>query len=258
VGVRGGAQRNLAEDHPSAWIRFWGKSMSNHEYSDQSPNRITVAGAEARVLSPTDLFEVACGVGGCESNCCTKSAPVVLNPYELSLICRESRMSYEDLLDIVDTDRANNFPLVMLPRDPACHFWTGRGCSIYRGRPLACRLFPLGRVFENRASHIVQPAVNLCTGISSAPSRTVADYLASQDTDLLIRMADAWIEFVNEVERLPLRDAPITSVAFHMLVYSPDTPPSQGPVEARQSLEDRFLLRLSTARKQLPRFLKMF
>ena len=54
--------------------------------------------------------------GGCDSNCCKASAPIVLNPYEIALICRESTMSYEDLLDIVDTDRANGFPLVMLPR----------------------------------------------------------------------------------------------------------------------------------------------
>jgi len=224
--------------------------------ADKHPS-ITIAGQDARVLDRHDRFEISCDVDGCESNCCTKSAPIILNPYEIALICREGGMSYEDLLDVVETDRANNFPLVMLPRDPACHFWTKRGCRIYRGRPLACRLYPLGRVFEHHASHIVHPSVNHCTGISSAPSRTVADYLASQDTDLLIRMADAWIEFVNEIERLPLRDAPVTSIVFHMLVYSPDTPPSAGHADASQSPEDRFLLRLSTARQQLPRFLKL-
>ncbi len=223
----------------------------------EQSSTIQIAGQDARVLGPGDLFEVSCDTNGCDSNCCTKSAPIVLNPYEIALLCRESGLSYEDLLDVVETDRANNFPLVMLPRDPACHFWTGRGCRIYRGRPLACRLYPLGRVFEHHASHIVHPSVNLCTGISTRPSRTVADYLASQDTNLLIRMADAWIEFVNEIERLPLRDAPVTSIAFHMLVYSPDTPPSEGPAHASQSLEDRFLLRLATARQQLPRFLKL-
>ncbi len=223
----------------------------------EQSSTIQIAGQDARVLGPGDLFAVSCGVDGCASNCCTKSAPIILNPYEIALICRESGVSYEDLLDVVETDRANSFPLVMLPRDPVCHFWTGRGCSIYQGRPLACRLYPLGRVFERNASHIVHPSVNLCTGISCAPSRRVAEYLASQDTDLQIRMADAWIEFVNEIERLPLRDAPVTSVAFHMLVYSPDTPPAEGPADAGQSSEDRFLLRLVTARQQLPRFLKL-
>ncbi len=224
--------------------------------TDHKPS-IKIAGADARVLEPSDPFEVSCDINGCASNCCTQSAPIILNPYELSLICRESGTSYEDLLDDLETGRANNFPLVMLLRNPACRFWTGRGCSIYHARPLACRLYPLGRVFEHRASHIVRPAVNVCSGISATPSRTVSDYLATQDTGLLIQMADAWIEFVSEIERLPLQDTPVTSVAFHMLVYSPDTPPAAGVAGADLKLEERFLLRLQTARQQLPRFLKL-
>jgi hypothetical protein len=68
-------------------------------------------------------------------------------------------------------------------------------------------------------------------------------------------MADQWIEFVSYIEQLPLPDAPVTSVAFHMLVYSPDTPPALGQTGFGLSLEDSFILRLTTAREQLPRFL---
>lgn len=221
------------------------------------PPSIIIAGADARILQPGDAFSVSCDANGCSANCCTKSAPIILNPYELALICRESGMSYEDLLDIVDTDRAKAFPLVMLPRDPACHFWTGKGCSIYQGRPLACRLYPLGRVFEQGASYIVHPELNICSGLSSTPARAVDDYLKSQDVDQQIEMADKWIAFVSDIEQLPLQDTPVTSVAFHMLVYSPDTPPAEGRIDPSLSLEERFMLRLTTAREQLPRFLNL-
>jgi Fe-S-cluster containining protein len=224
--------------------------MSNHPSTS-----IRVAGADARPLSETDLMQLSCGSGGCSSNCCRSSAPIVLNPYEIALICRESGMTYEDLLDIVETDRVNGFPLVMLPRDPACHFWTEIGCRIYRARPLACRLFPLGRVFDNGRSHVVLPECNVCTGLAPSPTKTVADYLRNQDTAVYIKMADQWIEFVNEVERQPLPDKPLTSIAFHMLVYSPDTPPAVENSETITSPEERFSLRLTTAQKQLPRFL---
>jgi Fe-S-cluster containining protein len=216
---------------------------------------VKVAGTDAKVLSESDMLHLSCGVNGCDSNCCTKSAPIVLNPYEIALICREAGMSYEDLLDVVDTGRAKGFPLVMLPRDPFCHFFTGKGCRIYPSRPLACRLYPLGRVFEHGRSHIVLPELNVCSGLSSSSAHTVADYLRTQDTALHIEMADRWIEFVSEMETMPLPDKPVTSVAFHMLVYSPDTPPSALPAEA-STPEDRFLLRLATAREQLPRFLR--
>ena len=225
-----------------------------------SPDKLSltlkVAGADARVLSESDLLQLSCGVNGCTSNCCTKSAPIVLNPYEIASICRESKMSYEDLLDIVETDRVNGFPLVMLPRDPACHFWTDRGCRIYQDRPLACRLFPLGRVFENGRSYIILPDRNLCAGLVSAPVRTLTDYLREEDTEMQIRMADAWIEFVTDMEDLHLPDKPVTSIAFHLLVYSPDTPPASGPAHAPGSPEERFLLRMATARRKLPEFLR--
>jgi Fe-S-cluster containining protein len=223
--------------------------------SNQTPTSIRVAGTDAAVLAESDLLQLSCGSDGCSANCCTKSAPIVLNPYEIALMCRESGMSYEDLLDLVETDRAKGFPLVMLPRDPSCHFWTAKGCRIYQARPLACRLYPLGRVFDNGQSHIVQPELNICSGLAPSPARTVGDYLASQDVDIQIQMADSWIEFVSAMELLPLPDKPVTSVAFHMLVYSPDTPPAVGHPELSSSLEDRFILRLATAREQLPRFL---
>ncbi len=216
---------------------------------------VRIAGTDTRILSESDLIQLSCGVNGCSSNCCTKSAPIVLNPYEIALICRESNMSYEDLLDIVDTDRAKGFPLVMLPRDPHCHFWTGKGCRIYQGRPLACRLYPLGRVFDQGESHLVLPELNICSGLSLSPVNTVVEYLHYQNTAALIQMADRWIEFVSDIEQKPLPDAPVTSVAFHMLVYSPDTPPAVGHSDDTLSLEERFILRLDTAKNQIPRYL---
>jgi Fe-S-cluster containining protein len=223
---------------------------------NNSLKTIRIAGSDAVPLSGSDPVQLTCGIAGCGSNCCTNGPHIILNPYEVDRICKAGGMSYEDLLDIVETERVDGFPLVMLPRDPACHFWTDRGCRIYEARPLACRLFPLGRVFENGRSYIVLPDRNLCTGLVAAPARTLADYLGEQDTETQILMADVWIEFVTDMEELHLPDEPVTSVAFHLLVYSPDTPPSSGPAHAPGTPEERFLLRMETARQKLPQFLR--
>lgn len=224
---------------------------------EQSRKRtIRVAGSDAAALELSDPIQLSCGTTGCSSNCCAKGPHIILNPYEISLICSAAAMSYEDLLDIVETDRVNGFPLVMLPRDPACHFRTEAGCRIYGARPLACRLFPLGRVFENGHSFVVLPDRNRCTGLVTAPAQRLADYLREQDTETQVSMADAWISFVTDMEQLHLPDKPVTSIAFHMLVYSPDTPPTSDTSHAPSTPEERFLLRLATARQNLPRFLK--
>jgi len=217
---------------------------------------VRIAGNDAVPLEGSDPVQLTCGTDGCPSNCCTNGPPIVLNPYEISRICTAGGMSYDDLLDIVETDRVNGFPLVLLPRDPACPFWGEQGCHVYAARPLACRLFPLGRVFENGRSHMVLPDRNRCTGLAPAPARTLADYLREQDTETAITMADRWIEFVNEMEVLGFPDTPVTSVAFHMLVYSPDTPPSDEAGAHPSAEEERFLLRLTTSRRKLPQFLR--
>jgi Fe-S-cluster containining protein len=216
---------------------------------------VTIAGGEARTLQGADTVELMCDTGGCAANCCKNGPPIILNPYEIDRICVAAGMSYEDLLDVVETDRADGFPLVMLPRDPACHFWIAKGCRIYEARPLACRLFPLGRVFENGRSHIVLPGRNICSGLIPSPSHTLEDYLQEQVTKIHIAMADQWIEFVSEMEQQGLPDAQVTSVAFHMLVYSPDTPPTDDVSPLPVSAEERFLLRLATARRKLPQLL---
>jgi Fe-S-cluster containining protein len=218
--------------------------------------RIAVAGSAVRPLVASDLVELTCGTAGCPSTCCKNGPPIVLNPYEIELICRASGRSYEDLLDVVETDRADGFPLVMLPREPACHFWTEKGCRIYRARPLACRLFPLGRVFDRGRSYIVLPDRNRCSGLVASPTRTLKEYLREQDTETLVRMADVWITFVEDMERADLPDAPVTSVAFHLLVYSPDTPPTDDGSRVPSGPEERYLLRLATSRQKLPEFLR--
>ncbi|MDH4162105.1 MAG: YkgJ family cysteine cluster protein [Nitrospirota bacterium] len=217
---------------------------------------IRIAGSDSVAMEMNDPVGLTCGVAGCDANCCKNGPHIILNPYEIALICSASGLSYEDLLDVVETDRVNGFPLVMLPRDPACHFWTEQGCSIYAARPLACRLFPLGRVFDHGRSFFVTPDRNLCKGLAQAPSRTLAQYLDEQDTKTQITMADRWIEFVTEMEQQSFPDKPVTSVAFHMLVYSPDTPPSSDSAQSPESPEDRFLLRMDTARRKLPQFLR--
>ena len=89
----------------------------------------------------------------------------------------------------------------------------------------------------------------------NAPTGTVGEYLKVQDAARFIEMADQWIAFVSDMERFGLADKPVTSVAFHMLVYSPDTPPLAGDLRTGISPEELFRLRLDTAREQVPRYL---
>jgi len=184
---------------------------------------IKVAGADAKVLEDSNLVQLSCASRAAVPTAARKARPSFSIPTNSDDL-QERSMSYEDLLDIVETDvrRVSRLSCcrVILPAISG-----RRGCSIYRARPLACSSI------RWEGSSIMDAHISYCPISMSAPAchRHRQDRCRlSQGTghQMLIQMADHWIDFVSEMERLPLSDKPVTSIAFHMLVYSPDTPPA--------------------------------
>lgn len=100
---------------------------------------------------------VKAGCGGCEgcSACCRGMGnSIVLDPYDVYRLTVEMGSSFEALmqgkiqLHVVDGVILPN--LAMNGPDEACAFLDENGrCSIHPYRPGICRLFPLGRIYEN-------------------------------------------------------------------------------------------------------------
>jgi uncharacterized protein len=71
-------------------------------------------------------------------------------------------------------------------RKPACKFYSAaNGCRVHEHRPLACRLYPLGR---HRVEGITGyyhptkalPCLSLCPDVTALPNKTVGEYLQEQ------------------------------------------------------------------------------
>lgn len=100
---------------------------------------------------------VKAGCGGCEgcSACCQGMGnSIVLDPYDVYRLTAEMGSSFESLmqgkiqLHVVDGMILPN--LAMNGPNEACAFLNENGrCSIHPYRPGICRLFPLGRIYEN-------------------------------------------------------------------------------------------------------------
>ena len=80
----------------------------------------------------------------------------------------------------------------------------GLGCSVHHARPLACRLFPIGRQIQNGASqYIFQgtsfPCLKECPGVAELPHLTVSDYLLGQETRLFELAQDEYLEVMQNV-----------------------------------------------------------
>ena len=78
------------------------------------------------------------------------------------------------------------------------------GCSVHKGRPLACRLFPIGRqIQQNKIQYIYQgtefPCLNGCSEVLELPKITVNDYLSGQETGLYEQAQDEYLEVMQNL-----------------------------------------------------------
>jgi len=104
---------------------------------------------EARI-QPNDVFTFRCSKElDCFTLCC-RNVSIVLTPYDVLRMKRALRLNSSEFLDkytVAMNTRGKRLPVLILKMEGEqlqCPFVTQEGCSIYRHRPWACRMYPLG------------------------------------------------------------------------------------------------------------------
>lgn len=111
--------------------------------------------SDGRFYTANDLVKADCGgCRGCFACCRGMGTSVILDPYDSFCLCAGLGMSFEELLqERVELNLADRLilpNLKMAGEEEACTFLSGEGrCDIHGFRPGMCRLFPLGRYYEN-------------------------------------------------------------------------------------------------------------
>jgi Fe-S-cluster containining protein len=130
-------------------------------------------------------FSYRCGACG---RCCHNQV-ISLSPAELLAIARTSGIA-TDAARARYTERRGS--LLRFREDGGCAALDGTRCSIHPGRPLACRLYPLGleRTPDGDRFIRLEPAQGSAGryGVDGA----VGDYLKDQDVDELLGMAERY------------------------------------------------------------------
>ena len=123
--------------------------------------------SDGRLYGLEDMVRADCaGCAGCSACCMGMGKSVVLDPYDVYRLVNGTGMSFETLLqkhlelNVVDGVILPN--LKMAGAQEACAFLNEEGrCSVHPYRPGICRIFPLGRLYENGSfQYILQ--VNEC------------------------------------------------------------------------------------------------
>lgn len=113
--------------------------------------------SDGKLYGLNDMVKAGCeDCVGCSACCHGMGTSIVLDPYDIYRLTVELGQTFESLLagkielNVVDGMILPN--LSMSGPEEACGFLDENGrCSIHPFRPGICRLFPLGRIYENRS-----------------------------------------------------------------------------------------------------------
>ena len=111
--------------------------------------------SDGKLYGSNDMVKADCG--GCKGccDCCTgMGSSIILDPLDVHRLVRGLKKSFGELMETaVELNVADGVilpNLKMTGEKDACFFLNDSGrCNIHAHRPGICRLFPLGRFYEN-------------------------------------------------------------------------------------------------------------
>jgi Fe-S-cluster containining protein len=139
---------------------------------------------------------------------CCHGNNVFLNPWELAYIAREKNLSpkeFQDQYCDFEGIRLRFNGKEDLRSKSACNqYLENFGCSVHKGRPLACRLFPLGRQIQNeQANYVFQgeifPCLDGCAEVTKLPHLSVGEYIKGQCTGPFEQAQDHYLEVMQNI-----------------------------------------------------------
>ena len=111
--------------------------------------------SDGRLYTANDMVKIGCGgCAGCSECCKTVDDTIVLDPYDIFQLEQALNTGFDSLLasriELSITDGIILPHLKIRPNGLGCTFLDEAGrCSIHDHRPGFCRMFPMGRIYEN-------------------------------------------------------------------------------------------------------------
>lgn len=113
--------------------------------------------SDGKLYTANDMVKADCGdCVGCSACCQGMGTSILLDPRDIFMLTTNLGVTFEQLL--VEAVELNMIDGIILPNlkmsveKDSCIFLNDEGrCQIHAFRPGICRLFPLGRFYENRS-----------------------------------------------------------------------------------------------------------
>ena len=155
-------------------------------------------------LNTDSILPLTCSRSG---SCCFGKA-VMLNPWELLSFSIEKKITVREFRDLYC-----EFGGIRLRFDgkqdkkgqQACsQYIDNMGCSVHLGRPLACRLYPLGRKIQFDKAHYIYegekfPCLTDCAEVLELPKMSVGEYMKGQGAEPFEKAQDEYLIVMQNI-----------------------------------------------------------
>ena len=164
-------------------------------------------------LSTESILPLTCSRSG---TCCFGKA-VMLNPWELLSFSIEKKVTQREFRDLYCD--FGGIRLTFNGKEDkkgqkACsQYIENKGCGVHLGRPLACRLYPLGRQIQFDKAHYIYegnqfPCLTDCAEVLELPKLSVGEYLKGQGANPFEKAQDEYLKVMQN----------IADIAFELLL----------------------------------------
>lgn len=151
-----------------------------------------------------DVLPLTCSRRG---SCCF-GKNVRINPWELATLANTKGISVSEFIE--NYCECGGTKLIFNGSssdrgEKACSQYIDNfGCSLHTGRPLVCRLYPIGRHLQNnQVNYIFEgrefPCLRDCAEVTELPLMTIGEYLDGQQTELFENAQDLYLELLQEI-----------------------------------------------------------
>ena len=155
-------------------------------------------------LSTQSILPLTCSRSG---TCCFGKA-VMLNPWELLSFSKEKKITSREFRDLYcefgGIRLRFNGKLDKKGQQACSQYVDNVGCSVHQGRPLACRLYPLGRQIQFDKAHYIYegeqfPCLTDCAEVLELPKLSVGEYLKGQEADPFEKAQDEYLIIMQNI-----------------------------------------------------------
>tara|TARA_Y100000310_G_scaffold319400_1_gene374615 strand:- start:226 stop:834 length:609 start_codon:yes stop_codon:yes gene_type:complete len=144
-------------------------------------------------------------------DCCDHTI-IQLYPFDIKNICKAKNLTtkqFHQQYSIFQLDE-DKIPRCILKNRPQCPF-KEEGCTIYDKRPIRCRLYPLGRVYQdNEIIHVISEKTS--PGFNTGKKQTIAEWLEQQQVTKFDQLTKQWNQFL-------IKQKEVTKSQFYPVIF---------------------------------------